>query len=100
MISNKFLAPLLGKVRFGVWISILVKDEFANLCKKKKISNSYFAKISIKTPNLIFPDNDAKNLLLTASERVVQVIKWFSITNQDRSHEEGVVLMRIEYPSY
>ena len=34
------------------------------------------------------------------SARVVQVIQWFSIMNQDRSHEEGVVLMQIEYPNY
>ena len=32
-IVNKFLAPLLGKVRFGVWIDILAKEKFANLSK-------------------------------------------------------------------
>ena len=39
-------------------------------------------------------------LLLTTSARVAQVIKWFSIMNQDRSHEEGVVLVRIKYLGY
>ena len=32
-VSNKFLAPLPGKVRFGVWIDILVKEKFPNLSK-------------------------------------------------------------------
>ena len=41
-----------------------------------------------------------KNFLLTTSARVEQVIKWFSIMNQDRSHKESMVLMQIEYPGY
>ena len=32
-IANKFLALLLGKVRFGVWIDILAKEKFSNLSK-------------------------------------------------------------------
>ena len=32
-IANKFLASLMGKVRFGVWIDILAKKKFANLSK-------------------------------------------------------------------
>ena len=31
--SHKFLASLLGEVRFGVWIDILEKEKFANLSK-------------------------------------------------------------------
>ena len=32
---NKFLAPLLRKVRLGlVWIDVLAKEKFANLSKK------------------------------------------------------------------
>ena len=34
---NKFLASLLRKVRFGVWIDILAKEKFSNLSKKKII---------------------------------------------------------------
>ena len=38
---KQFLASLLGKVQFGVWMDILEKDKFSNL--SKKISFIFFS---------------------------------------------------------
>ena len=41
-IANKFLAPLIGKVWFGVWIDILPKEKFANLNKKFLLFSCFY----------------------------------------------------------